>query len=85
MTFTNKADTWDQSVLNNDLGHTGMVELSETDLEAVSGGTFGLLYAKVSLVKSIFGLFGKHYGSYGYKDDKHDDYNHYNSGYNKKK
>ncbi len=80
MTFTNKADTLDQSLLNK-----GMVELSEADLEAVSGGTFGLLYAKVSLVKSIFGLFGKHYGSYGYKDDKHDDCNHYNSGYNKKK
>lgn len=77
MTFTNKAQTWDHS--QNNLGKAGMVELSEDDLDAVSGGTLGLLlYAKVSLVKSIFSVFSKHKGGYGDKDrDDHDDHDKY--------
>lgn len=76
MTFTSKAQTWDQTQLNNNLGHTGMIELSETDLDEVSGGTLGLLlYAKISLVKKVFSLFGKSHGSYGHNghNDHHDD------------
>jgi hypothetical protein len=85
MTFTSKAQTWDNSQLNNSIGNTGMVELSEADLDAVSGGTLGLLlYAKISLVKSIFGIFGKHKGGYGDKD-KHDDYDDHDKYDDKKK
>ena len=77
MTFTNKAQTWDHS--QNGLGNTGMVELSEADLDAVSGGTLGLLlYAKVSLVKTILSVFSKHKGGYGDKDkDDHDNHDKY--------
>ncbi|MBL8208173.1 MAG: hypothetical protein JNM09_28325 [Blastocatellia bacterium] len=66
----------------------GMVELSDADLDAVSGGTLGLLlYAKISLVKSIFSVFGKGHGSYGDKNDHkdYDDHGDKNKPYGKKK
>lgn len=76
MTFTSKAQTWDNAQLNNNLGQTGMIELSETDLNEVSGGTLGLLlYAKFALVKKVFGHFG--HAKYDHKDDHQDDHKDY--------
>lgn len=75
MTFARKAQTWDNAQLNNNLGHTGMVELSETDLNAVSGGFLGYAvkwYIDVCL-KVIKGVTGGYGG--GSKD--HDEYEEY--------
>lgn len=77
MTITNNAQTWEQSNLNN-LSANSMVELSDADLDAVAGGTFGLLYAKVSFLKAVFNKFGKNnYGHDNKYNDNHDDGNHY--------
>lgn len=81
MTYSNNAQTWEPSQLNN-LSNNAMVELSDADLDAVAGGTFGLLYAKVSILKAVFGKFGKK--DYGYnhtpKDDDDDHHHDKNKG-----
>lgn len=85
MTFTSKANTWDSAQLSNNLGNSGMIELSEADLDAVSGGTLGLLlYAKVSLVKKVYSYIEKLYEPKNkHEDDHHDNHHDGHSSYGK--